>query len=188
MEKEKIGCSFERTSQAERACLPHGDAGQPDGVPSHPLRGSSPTGRALRSPTRPPVSGEVSQNVPERAAAIPRRVSFREAIGRAEEQVGFCRMEYRDKLRPLVHDMCRVMAEVYMARPSVVMVVAGESMEAGMIAEVFAELTEEHVMHLASRLYEGWELVAHPRAYLRSALYNAVFEFASVVLRDVLGG
>lgn len=140
----------------------------------------------MRSPTQPPVSGEVSQNVPERAAAIPRRVSFREAIGRAEEQVGFCRMEYRDKLRPLVHDMCRVMAEVYMARPSAVMVVAGESMEAGMIAEVFAELTEEHVMRLASQLYEGWAFVAHPRAYLRSALYNAVFEFESVVLRDVL--
>jgi hypothetical protein len=114
-----------------------------------------------------------------------RRLTFREAITLAEEQVEFGGLDYADKLRPLVHDMCRAMAEVYMAPESMVMKVNGEELAAGMIADVFAELTEEHVKSLAARLYGGWGCVAHPKAYLRSALYNVVFEFESVILRDV---
>lgn len=115
-----------------------------------------------------------------------RRLSFREAITKAEEQVDFCGMDYADVRRPLVHDMCRAMAEVYMSPPDMMLKCCGELMEAGMIAEVFAELTEEHVQNLAARLYSGWCAVGHPKAYLRSALYNVVFEFESVITREVL--
>lgn len=117
-------------------------------------------------------------------AAGGRGLSFREAITLAEEQVGYRGMDYEDKYRPLVHDMCRAMAEVYMAPEAMGMRVNGELMAAGMIAEVFRELTEEHVLNLASRLYGGWGGVGHPKAYLRSALYNVVFEFESVILRE----
>ena len=114
-----------------------------------------------------------------------RRLTFREAITLAEGQVEFGGMDYADKLRPLVHDMCRTMAEVYMAPEGMIMKVNGEDVAAGMISDVFAELTQDHVINLAGRLYDGWGCIAHPKAYLRSALYNVVFEFESVILRDV---
>ena len=120
-------------------------------------------------------------------AAGGRGLSFREAITLAEEQVDYRGMDYEDKYRPLVHDMCRAMAEVYMAPEGMEMKVNGEPMTAGMIAEVYRELTDEHVLNLASRLYGGWNCVGHPKAYLRSALYNVVFEFESVILREMRG-
>lgn len=107
----------------------------------------------------------------------PRRMSFREAITRAEDQIGFHEYSRLHACYGILHDMCRVMAEVYMMPPRAMIRINGEDLEAGMVAEVLAEVTQEMAEERAEELREALPGVTCLKAYLRSALYNKVFEF-----------
>ena len=61
--------------------------------------------------------------------------------------------------------------------------VAGEELEAGMVAEVFCEVTPEMAETLAEELKGSIADVRCMKAYLRSALYNKVFEFEACEAR-----
>lgn len=113
------------------------------------------------------------------------RITFREAIALAEEQVGIAEVARYERSWSVLHDMCRVMAEVYMAPPSMLMKVCGEEMEAGLVAEVYRELTADCVQELAHRLTQEIGGVRFIKAYLRSALYNAAFEYESSAAREL---
>ena len=107
----------------------------------------------------------------------PRRMSFREAITKAEDQIGFNEYSRQHACYGILHDMCRVMAEVYMMSPTSVIRINGEDMEAGMVAQVLEEVTQEMAEERAEELRETLHEVTCLKAYLRSALYNKVFEF-----------
>lgn len=113
----------------------------------------------------------------------PRRMRFTEAIEVAEDQIGFHEYSRQHAMWGILHDMCRAMAEVYMMSPTARIKVAGEEMEAGMVAEVFREVTQEMAETLAEELRESIAEVKCVKAYLRSALYNKVFEFEACEVR-----
>ena len=46
-----------------------------------------------------------------------RRLSFKEAITKAEDQIGFHEYSRQHSCYGILHDMCRAMAEVYMMPP-----------------------------------------------------------------------
>ena len=114
-----------------------------------------------------------------------KRLTFREAIALAEEQVGIREVERYASEWSVLHDMCRVMAEVYMAHPRMQMQIGGEVYDAGLVAEVYREMTPECARELAVRLTEVIGSIKHIKAYLRSAIYNAVFEFESSGMRAI---
>ena len=107
----------------------------------------------------------------------PRRMSFKEAITKAEDQIGFHEYSRQHTCYGILHDMCRVMAEVYMMAPTATIRINGEDLEAGMVAEVFGEITPEMAEERAEELQGVLPDVKCLKAYLRSALYNKVFEF-----------
>ena len=107
----------------------------------------------------------------------PRRMSFKEAITKAEDQIGFYEYSRQHTCYGILHDMCRVMAEVYMMSPTSVIRINGEDLEAGMVAQVLEEVTQEMAEERAEELRETLHEVTCLKAYLRSALYNKVFEF-----------
>lgn len=107
----------------------------------------------------------------------PGRMSFREAITKAEDQIGFHEYSRQHACYGILHDMCRVMAEVYMMPPHATVRINGEDLEAGMVAEVMAEVTQEMAEERAEELRDVLHGVTCLKAYLRSALYNKVFEF-----------
>ena len=107
----------------------------------------------------------------------PRRMSFKEAITKAEDQIGFYEYSRQHACYGILHDMCRVMAEVYMMSPTSVIRINGEDLEAGMVAQVLEEVTQEMAEERAEELRETLHEVTCLKAYLRSALYNKVFEF-----------
>lgn len=109
----------------------------------------------------------------------PGRMSFREAITKAEDQIGFHEYSRQHVCYGILHDMCRVMAEVYMMSPTSVIRINGEDLEAGMVAQVLEELTQEMAEERAEELRGTLHTVTCLKAYLRSALYNKVFEFES---------
>ncbi len=110
-------------------------------------------------------------------ASKPRRLSFREAITKAEDQIGFREYSREYECYGILHDMCRVMAEIYMMPPRATVRINGEDLEAGMVAEVFGEITQEMAESRAEELLDVLPGVTCLKAYLRSALYNKVFEF-----------
>ena len=108
---------------------------------------------------------------------IPRRLSFKEAITKAEDQIGFGGYDRRHPCYGILHDMCRAMAEVYMMSPATKIKVNGEELEAGMVADVLEQVTEDMAVERAEELLDVIADVTCLKAYLRSALYNKVFEF-----------
>ena len=106
-----------------------------------------------------------------------RRLSFKEAITKAEDQIGFHEYSRQHRCYGIMHDMCRAMAEVYMMSPTTKIKVNGEELEAGMVADVLEQVTQEMAEIRAEELRETIAGVTNIKAYLRSALYNKVFEF-----------
>ena len=111
------------------------------------------------------------------------RLTFREAVSLAGEQIGLAMFDRRHENYGLIHDMCRVMAEVYMMSPTAEISVGGETLQAGLVAEVYREITPEIAETLAAELRYQMASVRCVKAYLRSALYIKVFEFEACETR-----
>jgi hypothetical protein len=112
-----------------------------------------------------------------------RRLSFKEAITKAEDQIGFHEYSRQYHCYGILHDMCRAMAEIYMMPPHAKVRINGEELEAEMVAEVLEQVTQEMAVERAEELRETIAGVTCLKAYLRSALYSKVFEFESAEVR-----
>ena len=76
----------------------------------------------------------------------PSRPSFRSAISRAERQVEYRIILHDGRLAPaLAHEICMIMAEVYMMNPEHPIRISGEWLDGHVVQQVFGELTRDHV-------------------------------------------
>ncbi len=103
------------------------------------------------------------------------RPSFREAFRRAAEQTDLhcCENVYLDQMR----ELCYIIAEVYIIDPASKIKIENELLDAYLVQEIFGML-EFHHLDLVRRSFNAkTDLVRNKRAYLRTALYNSVFEY-----------
>lgn len=120
----------------------------------------------------------------------PSRPSFSEAISRAERQVSYWEMRAEsDKLAhqlnmDLVHELCAIMAEVYMMSPDRQIRISGEMLEVYIVQQVFGELTQEHVRQVVSDFSRLCYEITNKKAYLRAMLYNSVFSLQASVRNE----
>lgn len=103
------------------------------------------------------------------------RPSFREAFRLAAMQVGLA--ECRASDRGLITELCYVMAEVYAIRDDGAISICGEMMDAGLVKGVFELLRLPHLEMVADNIAREKRVIKNKRAYMRTALYNAVFEY-----------
>ena len=105
------------------------------------------------------------------------RPSFREAISRAERQVWYGEIVHdRDSgTVELAHELCMIMAEVFMMDPDKPIRISGEWLDGHVVQQVFGELTREHVEMVIEEFCRLTCDVRNKKAYLRTALYNSVF-------------
>lgn len=129
------------------------------------------------------LNNNQKQNKTDRPTPGGRRLTFREAITAAEDQIALYEYSRSHALWGILHDLCRVMAEIYMMHPAAAVKVAGEELEAGLVTEVYREVTPEMAETLAAELQGQLAGVTHMKAYLRSALYIKVFEFEACEVR-----
>ncbi len=136
--------------------------------------------------TQDTVSGGQSPSEVSQEVCRGRRLTFREAMSRADKQIdlyGFCQRgadgtwlagnDYN-----LARTLCMVMAEVYMAAPQYAMYVGGIAMEAEQVQEVYSNLTPEHIECVMKKIKQSrGKAVKYQRPYLRTMLYNVVFEY-----------
>lgn len=154
-----------------------GDYNEDYGRPVAQLRASPPAGRGRGDTYWVGADGGMPVPIPRR------RLSFKEAITKAEDQIGFHEYSRQHRCYGILHDMCRAMAEVYMMPPRTKIRINGEELEAEMVAEVLEQVTEDMAVERAEELLDVIADVTCLKAYLRSALYNKVFEFESSEVR-----
>ena len=101
--------------------------------------------------------------------------SFREAIEDAREQIEIQCFDKSDL--PQVEEIALIIAEVNMLHPDMLIQIGGNKLTVQMVKEIYARLTKEHVdMVLRSFRTVNYE-IKHIKTYLRTALYNSVFEY-----------
>jgi len=108
------------------------------------------------------------------SSLVPSRPSFREAISRAEEQAEYPDSYTREE-EPMAHELCKIIAEVYMMDRSKPIRISGEWLDGHVVAEVFGEITHEHIMCVMQEYECRTDEIRNVKAYLRTMLYNSVF-------------
>lgn len=103
------------------------------------------------------------------------RPSFREAFRRAAEQVELhcCEPIETEPFR----ELCYIIAEVYMLDPYSRIRIADETFDAYLVQDIFGELELDHLRLVWNNFRSQTGIIKNKRAYLRTALYNSVFEF-----------
>lgn len=77
------------------------------------------------------------------------------------------------------YDIALIIAEVYKLPASASVRISGNDLPAEMVAEIFAELTSEHIEQVIENYAKAKYEITHTKTYLRTALYNSVFELSS---------
>ena len=83
---------------------------------------------------------------------------------------------FAEDMEPLAEEVARIIAEVYMMPGSWQMKIDGQYIPAAMVQQVFNQLENDHVAAVLYRFREVPYEIRHIKTYLRTALYNAVFE------------
>jgi hypothetical protein len=89
------------------------------------------------------------------------------------------------RIDPMYEELCLIIAEVNLLHPDSAIKVAGLEISAFIVQEVYSKLTNEHletVLHNFQRV--SWR-INHKKTYLRTALYNSVFELESGAANQV---
>ena len=132
------------------------------------------------------VSQEVAQAVSSRSP-----ISFRQAMDKARAQIDLNRfyridwsdgqlIRYRTQESDIAESLMMAMAEVYKAHPEKVFYVGREEKTAEEIAYIYEHIDTEMMYTLVERLENevGGSPIKYQRPYLRTMLYNEVFEAA----------
>lgn len=77
---------------------------------------------------------------------------------------------------PIIDAAIKVMAEIYMLGDDYSLEIAGESVPAGMVKEIYRALTADHVIYAVNCFMRASSLIVSKKRYMRACLYNAYFE------------
>lgn len=78
--------------------------------------------------------------------------------------------------RENVEELCLIMAEVYKLPDDYKLKINGDPLPASVVQEVFWEIDERHIAHVMENFRRVNYVISNKKAYLRTALYNSVFE------------
>lgn len=85
-----------------------------------------------------------------------------------------------------------IIAEVYLMSPDTPLYISGEKLDGYIVQEVFREITASHAELVIRSFNSAAYLVRNKKLYLRTALYNSVFEleahYANLVSHDRASG
>ena len=107
--------------------------------------------------------------------------SIIEALNQVMRQVQYDYFaEWRSKQTdPFYKELCLIIAEVLVLDPDAIIKVNGMNLRAHLVQEVYSQLKNEHIQLAFDNFHNVMYRVYNKKAYLRTALYNAVFELKS---------
>ena len=102
------------------------------------------------------------------------RPSFDEVLEQVKEQIAIDCVPFEQILQ--AEELAAIIAEVLRLRPEDKLRVDGVMHPAADVQAVYKKLENEHIMHVIETYNEIPYPIKSPKMYLRTALYNAVFE------------
>lgn len=111
-------------------------------------------------------------------------MGFMERFGNNLERFEWNRYQhyiYRDLYRELV----QIITEVQVLNSEAALNINGTGIIAGLVAEVFQNLTSEHLQSVCEKYNKIDYYIRNKKTYLRAMLYNEVFEYDATITNDV---
>ncbi len=104
----------------------------------------------------------------------PYGTSFLENLKAVKEQTEFATVPYSD--RSAFAELCIIIAEAVSLPDNSVICIEGQDYPSPIIKEIYSMLTREHLELVAENFRKAPYKINHKKTYLRTALYNSVFE------------
>ncbi len=101
----------------------------------------------------------------------PSILQVREAVAEQIEADCF----YSDEIQ-LINEIALIIAEVYCLPSDLLVKINGNDLTAEMVADIYRLITHEHVERVVGNLKKVPYQIKNKKTYLRTALYNSVFE------------
>lgn len=101
-------------------------------------------------------------------------LSLYEIFAKVQKQIDY--QSFLPADRKKVREIAMLIAEVYRLPETAIIHIDGNSLNAEMVSEVYDQLRFEHVSLVLARFDLITYNVRHVKTYLRTALYNSVFE------------
>ena len=93
--------------------------------------------------------------------------------------------DWRSKqVDPFYKELCLIIAEVLVLDPDSSVKINGSVMCARLVQEIYSQLNNDHVSLVYENFHNVSTRVYNKKAYLRTALYNAVFELRANSVND----
>lgn len=109
--------------------------------------------------------------------------TFTSATELVKKQIEFDCFSEEEKGQAM--ELCRIVAEVMTLPPNLSVRIDGKDIPAALAAEVFGELTHEHLSAVMENYKNAVYRICRRKTYLRTALYNSVFELESGFVNSV---
>ena len=109
-------------------------------------------------------------------------LSIHESLQQVMRQVEYhCFADLRfNRIDPFYKELCLVIAEVLVLDPTSCVKINGSNMRTHLVQEVYSQLHNDHVRLVFENFHNvSNHVYNNKKAYLRTALYNAVFELES---------
>lgn len=84
-----------------------------------------------------------------------------------------------NRVDPLYKELCLIIAEVLLLNPDAVLKINGNLIATPVAQDVFSQIRNRHLRLVFDNFHNVPHRVFNKKAYLRTALYNAFFEYES---------
>ena len=89
-----------------------------------------------------------------------------------------------NRIDPLYKELCLVVAEAFLLKTGSTVKINGSIVHIQLLKEVYSKLRNDHLRLVFENFHHVSARVNNKKAYLRTALYNAVFELESSCVND----
>ena len=98
-------------------------------------------------------------------------------VSMIKEQLEFESFEW--KYKPQAEEICLIVSEVMILPTDTKIQIAGNKLFAGIVQGVYSMLRKDHIELVMKNFWNVTYEIRHKKTYLRTALYNSVFELGS---------
>jgi hypothetical protein len=118
----------------------------------------------------------------------PAPLSLSDTMDSVMRQVEYnCFADFRTRLvDPLYIELCLIISEVFLMDPEMFVKVNGSVILTRLVQDVYLRLRNDHLRLVFSNFQSVYSKIYNKKAYLRTALYNSVFELESSFINDAL--
>ena len=112
--------------------------------------------------------------------------SFTEALQRVKQRVSLYAFPKGDM--PQAIELCLIIAEVEILPDGIEMQIGGDKLPVEMVREVYNMLQYEHLEMVIDHFKQERRALKYKKSYLRTAIYNSMFELESNYINEVRQG